>query len=130
MGEPIEIDIVLPPGVEGLLQIALEEELRTPGTILELIPPRTITVSSLLEKDLPALLSSSVANFPSTKTCTTHCAPRWTTEELFKALIPPRTWLSDLEIIVKKEWLTCPGVTSVHHPTIPGLYLPLWAGHF
>ena len=125
MGEPIEIDIVLPPGVEGLLQIALEEELRTPGTILELIPPRTITVSSLLEKDLPALLNSSVANFPSTKTCATHCAPRWTTEELFKAPIPPRTWLSDLEIMVKKEWLTCPGITSAHHPTIPGLYLPL-----
>jgi hypothetical protein len=130
MEDPIEIDAELPPGVEGLLELAFRKCTSTPTAILDLIPSPAINVSSLLEKNLPALLYQLAVNLPSAEACTTDREPSWTVEELFKAPVPPRTWLSDLEIIVRKKWHTCPSVTSVRHPTISGLYLPLWAGNF
>lgn len=130
MEKPIEVDADLPRGFEGLLQIALGKEMRTPGRVLDLVPSSTITVASLLKTTVPAILYPSVVSLPSAEACLTDHVPCWTVEELLKAPIPPRIWLSDLEITVKKKWFTRPGVASIRHPTISSLYLPLWAGNF
>jgi len=130
MEEPIEIDMDPPSGIDAILRAAFDNETQVPGAILDLIPPPTITVSSLLKKNLPVLLNPSAINLRPAKSCTTNAVARWTVKELLDAAIPPRKWLSDLEIILKRNWLTSAGVTSVQHPTISSLYLPLWAGSF
>lgn len=130
MDEPIEIDADPPSGFDALLQAALGKETQTPGTILDLIPSPTISVSSLLEKKLPALLHPSAVNLQPAESCMTDSTARWTVKELFEAPIPPRKWLSNLEISLRKKWLTHTRVNSIRHPTISGLYLPLWAGNF
>lgn len=88
MEEPIEV----------LLRAGFTKDTQIPKTILDLMPSPTIAVSSLLEQDLPTLLPSSAANLKSATSCMSSQPPRWTTEELFEAPIPPRTWLFDLEI--------------------------------
>ena len=130
MKESIEIDIDLPSTVDALLQGAFDDEIQPPKAILDLIPSPTITVSSVLQNDLPAILRSSAVNLQSAESCTTNHMLCWTIEELFKAPIPPREWLGDLEIIVKKKWFARARVTSIHHPTISSLCLPLWVGNF
>lgn len=64
------------------------------------------------------------------KSCTTDVVAHWTVKELLEAAIPPRNWLSDLEITLRKRWLTGAHIASIQHPTIPNLYLPLWVGNF
>ena len=130
MGEPIEIDADPLTGIDALLRAALDNETRIPGTALGLIPSASIAVSSLLKKTLPALLHPSAVNLRSAESCATALAARWTVEELLKAPVPSRIWLNDLEITVAKKWLTRAGVTSIQHPTISELYLPLWVGNF
>ena len=130
MDEPIEIDGDPLSGFDTLLQAALDNETRTPQAILDFIPSPTIPVSSLLEKKLPALLYRSAINLRPVELCMTDSAARWTIEELFEAPIPPREWLSKLEISLEKKWLTRARVNSIRHPTVSGLHLPLWAGNF
>jgi len=130
MEEPIEIDADPPTGFDAILQAALDSETRIPIGVLGLIPSTSITASSLLKHDLPALLYPSATNLRPAESCTLNVPTRWTDGELLKAPIPPRRWLSDLEITLKKKWLTRTGVTSVQHPTMPNLYLPLWVGGF
>ena len=127
MEEPIEIDVDPQTGFDMILQAAFDNETQTPESILCLISPASISVSSLLKSDLLALLNSSTVNLQPTTSCMMKVPVRWNTGELLKAPVPPRKWLSDLEIDLKKQW---PGVTSVQHPTISGLRLPLWAGNF
>ena len=127
MEEPIEIDVDPQTGFDMILQAAFDNKTRTPESILHLISPASISVSSLLKSDLPTLLNSSTVNSQPTTSCMMKVPVRWNTGELLKVPVPPRKWLSDLEIDLKKQW---PGVTSVQHPTISGLHLPLWAGNF
>ena len=131
MAEPIEVDVDPQTRIEALLGLAWDTETQIPNEVLGLIPSDSITVSSLLEKTLPNLLQSSAANLRSVDSCVSHIAARWTIEELLKAPIPPRTWLGDLDITLKKRWFTpCTRVNSVRHPTILDLRLPLWIGRF
>ena len=112
------------------MKVALDNETRVPKPILDLLPSPDITISSLLKKSLPALLSPSAINLRPVKSPTTDAAARWTVKELLEAAIPPRIWLSDLEITLRKKWLTGARVTSIRHPTISNLYFPLWIGNF
>jgi len=128
--EPIEVDTDPSPGIDAALHAALDNETRVPNPILDLLPSPEITVSSLLEKSLPALLSPSAINLRPVKSSTTNAAARWTVKELLEAAIPPRRWLSDLEITLRKEWLTSARVTSIRHPTNSNLHFPLWVGNF
>ena len=130
MEEPIEIDVAPSSGFDALLQVAFSNETKVPETILRRIPPPTVTVSSLLATNLPALVHSSAVDLRPAKLCITDLAAHWTVEELLRAPIPPRKWLGDLEITLKSKWFTCARVTSVLHPKISNLYLPLWVGNF
>jgi len=130
MEEAIEIDADPSTRIDALLQAALNNETRIPKVILDLIPSASITVSSLLKMDLPTPLYPSAVNLRPAELCITDVATRWTVKELMKVPIPPRAWLSGLEIALKKKWLTRARVNSAQHPTISGLYLPLWAGNF
>ena len=130
MGEPIEIDADPPTGIDALLQAALGNETQIPKVILGLVPSVSISISSLLKKTLPTLLRSSAVNLQPVESCITNFEARWTVEELLEAPIPSRAWLNDLEIALKRKWIIRSGITSVQHPTISNLYLPLWAGSF
>lgn len=130
MAEPIDIDAVPSMGIDVLLQAAFSNETQIPKPVLDLIPLPSITVSSLLKDPLPTPLHPSTINLRPAESCVTDLAARWTVDELIKAPIPSRTWLFDLEITLKNKWHTRIGVTSVRHPTISGLYLPLWIGNF
>ena len=102
MEEPIEIDVDPPTGFDAILQAALDSETRIPIGILGLIPSTSITASSLLKNDLPALLYPSAANLRPVESCTVNVPTRWTDGELLRAPIPPRRWLSDLETTEEK----------------------------
>jgi hypothetical protein len=130
MNEPIEIDADPLSGFDTLLRAAWDNETQVPNAILDLIPSVTIPVSSLLAANLPALLYSSAINLRPTRSCVTNHAARWTAKELFEAPVPPRRWLGDLEATLKNEWHTHARVTSVQHPTVSNLRLPLWVGNF
>ena len=130
MDEPIEIDAYPLSGVATLLQVAFDNETRIPRAILDLIPSDSIAVSSLLATNLPALLHSPAVNLRPAKSCLTNLAPRWTAKELLEGPVPPRRWLGDLEITLRNKWFTRARLTSVQHPTVSNLYLPLWAGNF
>ncbi|KAF9779588.1 hypothetical protein BJ322DRAFT_1167867 [Thelephora terrestris] len=127
MDEPIEIDADPQNGLDALLQAVFSNETEVPGKILCHIPSASISISSLLKNSLPTLLNPSTVNLQPAESCTTKLPTCWDVDKLLKALIPPRRWLSDLEITLKKKW---PGVTSVQHPTISSLYFPLWVGNF
>jgi len=130
MAEPIEIDADPSTGIDALLQAAFSNETQIPKAVLGLIPSPSIAVSSLLKDPLPALLYPSTISLRPAESCVKNLTVRWTVDELLKAPIPSRTWLCDLEITLKNKWHTRAGVTSVQHPTISNLRLPLWVGNF
>lgn len=130
MEEPIEIDTDPLSGFDAILQAGFSQATQVPGEILRLIPAVTISVSSLLATNLPVLLYPSATNLQPAKSCVTDLAAHWTVEELLKAPVPPRRWLGDLEITLKNEWFKARAhITSVRHPTVSNLCLPLWAGN-
>lgn len=131
MAEPIEVDADPPRGILGLLQIAFSETTKIPKAVLDLIPSRSIGVSSLLKKPLPPLLHPSAINLRPAESCLAHLAARWTVDELMRAPIPSKTWLYDLETSLNKKWhMAGAGAASIQHPTISHLYLPFWVGNF
>ena len=122
MNEPIEVDPEPLSRLQGLLEVAFKNETQTPDEILGLIPSLTIMVASLLKMELPAALCSSAINIQSAKSCTTDHGPHWTTKEIFKAPIPPRVWLNNLEITVKQKWFAHgTDIASICHPTVSTL---------
>jgi len=130
MEEPIEIDADPLSGADALLQAGLTARMQVPEAILELIPSPTITVASLLERDLPTLLNRRTTGLRPAESCVTDVNARWTTGELLGSVIPSRTWLSDLEITLRKRGAAEAQATSIQHPRITNLYLPLWAVNF
>jgi hypothetical protein len=114
---PFEIDVDAPLEVYG-------DEIRVPEAILRYVPSDSTTVSALLERSLPTILDGSVVDLEAESFVTDH-APRWTIGELIETPIPPITWIFRAEQAIRKAEIG--SVSSVRHPTLPDLYLPLWA---
>ena len=130
MEEPIEIYEDPPSGFGTLLRAAFGDDTEIQETILGLIPSPKISTAPLLEKNLPAFLNPSAVNLRPAESCITGAAARWTIAALSEATVPPRKWLGDLDIALRKKWLARARVTSLQHPTISNLYFPLWAKSF
>jgi len=123
---PIDIDPDAPSGL-GVLAIAiLQQEKSVPEKVLRRIPAETMSASDLIIAVLPKHLQGVLRSLES---CLSKRAPDWTAEHLWKTCIPPRTWLSDLDTAVDREWAS--GICSIEVPTgNRDVRFPLWIGNF
>jgi hypothetical protein len=86
----------------------------------------TDTVSALVDLDLPNLLTDSDNLLPA-ESCVTNIDVCYTRDQLLRSPVPLRLWLGAIEIHLNQLLPLDPHPISLRHPTVPGLYLPLWA---
>lgn len=119
MSSEIEVDLELTETFTCETQI--------PEEILCLIPSHSVTISALLEKTFPTVLSTSAVSLKA-ELCVTSLTTRWTVGELFETPIPPTSWTHGVENALKKklEIAEIPGTISVMHPMVEELRFPPW----
>ena len=121
----IDIDPDPLSGFDLLFSVACQQEKTVPEEVLRRLPMETIPVSSLIAADLPRSLQDVLR---SAESCLSKETLNWTVEQLWKTRVPPRTWLSDLDIALNREWL---GTCSIEAPVgLKGVRFPLWVGNF
>ena len=91
------------------------------------MPAETISVPDLLAASLPQSLQN-VIHLP--ESCLSKQTSSWTAECLWKARVPPREWLSSLNI----TWIAGRGWASeIHSIEVPAgskdLRFPFWIGN-
>ena len=122
----INIDPDIPSGFEFLAKVALQQEKSVPKEILQQIPAETIAVSHLMVTDLPRRLQDVLR---SPESCLSKQAPNWTPEDLQRTHVPPRAWLSGLDIAITRGWFS--GSWSIEAPVGSNeLQFPLWIINF
>jgi hypothetical protein len=85
----------------------------------------TDTVSALVNLDLPNLPTDN-DNLLLVESCITNVDVCYTRDQLLRSLVPLRLWLGAIEVCLNQLLLLDPHPISLRHPTVPGLYLPLW----
>jgi hypothetical protein len=86
----------------------------------------TDSISALVALDLPNLLTDDDNLLPA-ESCVTFVVVHYTRDQLLRSPVPPRSWLGAIEIHLNRLLPLDPHPISLRHPTVPGLYLPLWA---
>jgi len=121
----IDIDPDPSSGFDLLFTVARQQEKTVPEEVLRRLPVETMPVSSFIAADLPRSLQDVLR---SAESCLSKETLNWTVEHLWKAHVPPRAWLNDLDIALNREWL---GICSIEAPVgSKGLRFPLWVGNF
>jgi hypothetical protein len=85
----------------------------------------TETASALVNMDLPHLLTDNDDMLPA-DSCVTDSTVYYTQDQLLRSPVPPRLWLGSVEIHLNHLIRSGAKPTSLQHPTVPGVYLPLW----
>ena len=125
---PTVIDIDPDPssGFEALFMAGLQQVKSVPEEILHQMPAETISVSDLLVANLP---QSSQSVLRSPESCLSRQTPSWTAKCLWKTCVPPREWLSSLDIALDRGWAN--GIYLIEVPAgSKDLRFPLWIGSF
>jgi len=96
-----------------------------PNDIGPTAPGSSVSILSLLDQDLPELLTISVDSLPKVSTCIMYDECCWSQSQL-RSPVPPRAWVGNLEIELKQLLRLGQNPLSLRHPTINSLLLPLW----
>ena len=122
---PIDVDPEAPSGLERLVAAALLQITDVPEDVSSWLPAETVPVSVLLKSNVPGRLSDT-SIIKTARLCFSPLDPRWTVDELFATLLPPRAWLNVLENDLSDMWGS--GMSSIVPPlsSNPNLRLPLW----
>ena len=101
--EPTTIDVEPEPpsGIGLLVEAAFQQDTSIPEDILRQIPAETASVTNLIAAAVPKSLGCTLH---SPESCLSNLTPDWTPEDLWKARVPSRTWLNDLEMTMAKGW--------------------------
>ena len=110
-----------------LARIPANREKIFPKEYERLVPPKWMSISTLLSTHLPTI-SSTASVLPAAKSCVVSEPPRWTEDELMTMKIPSKEWLAALDTAIVEGWLR--GIRSVRHPGNANIRLPLWVGTF
>jgi len=96
-----------------------------PNDIGPTVPGSSVSILSLLDQDLPELLTISANSLPNVSTCIRYDECCWNQSQL-RSPVPPRAWVGNLEIELKQLLRLGQNPLSLRHPTIDSLLLPLW----
>ena len=96
-----------------------------PNDIGPVLPGPSVSILSLLERDLPKLLTLSLDSLPDVSTCVMYDECCWSQVQL-ESPVPPRAWVGNLEIELKRLLRLGQTPLSIRHPTVNSLLLPLW----
>ena len=96
-----------------------------PHDIGPVVPGSTVSILSLLEYDLPEMLTTSADSLPDVSSCIMYDECCWSNAQLTSP-VPPRAWVGNLELELKQCLNSGQNPLSLRHPTIDSLLLPLW----
>jgi hypothetical protein len=121
------IDVDLP----GEVQALHDELMRVPERFANRLPLPTITISALLAlEDLPPRLETPRETLPSPESCITDHALRWTDAEFLRSPVPKLKWFGPILTVITSRLILGHRPTSLRHPSVDGLYLPLWVAAY